>query len=103
MKAVKFKYQNIVFAQDQPEYLPLPALKIDAPTGEVISCWKLSFKEKLTVLIFGRIWMSLMSFNKPLTPSYLSVNRKKVFSHPDDDIKWWVKGINAIKNIINRW
>ena len=34
MKPVEFKHQNIVFAKDQPEYQPLPALRIDSPTGE---------------------------------------------------------------------
>jgi len=97
MKPVEFKHQNIVFAKDQPEYQPLSALKIDAPTGEVISCWKLTFKERLKVLVFGRVWMSLMSFNKPLTPSYLAVNRKEVFSHPDDKIKWYKKFLKLVK------
>ena len=97
MKPVEFKHQNIVFAKDQPEYQPLPALKIDTPTGEVISCWKLSFKERLTVLIFGRVWMSLMSFNKPLTPSFLAVDRKEVFSHPDDDYRLWRKYLKFFK------
>lgn len=74
MKPVEFKHQNVVFAKDQPEYQPLPALRIDSPTGEVISCWKLSVKERLQVIVFGRVWLSLMSFNKPLTPSFLAVN-----------------------------
>ena len=91
MKPVEFKYQNVVFAKDQPEYMPLPALKLDTPNGEVISCWGLSFKERLKILFFGKIWVSLVSYNKPLTPSYISVNRKDVFSHTDDDIKWWKK------------
>ena len=84
MKAVEFKHHNIVFAKDQPEYLPLPALKIDSPQGEIVSCWKLSFKERIKVLFLGNVWLSLMMFNKPLTPSYMSVNRKDVYSHPDD-------------------
>jgi len=91
MKAVKFKYQNIVFAEDQPEYEPLPALKIDNQTGDVVSCWRLSFKERLRVLFLGRVWLNLMTYNKPLTPSYMSVNRKDIFSHPNDDIVWWKK------------
>lgn len=91
MKPVEFKHQNIVFAKDQPEYQPLPALIIDSPKGEVVSCWRLSFKERIQVLIFGRVWMSLMSFNKPLTPSYLAVNRKEVYSHPDDSVAWYKK------------
>jgi len=72
MKAIKFKHSNVEFAKDQPE-------------GHVISCWKLSFKERIRVLIFGRIWMNLLTFNKPLTPSLLSTNRKELYSHPDDD------------------
>jgi len=91
MKPIEFKHHNAVFSKDQPEYQPLPALKIDSPQGEVVSCWKLSFIERLRVLIFGNIWVSLSTFNKPLTPSYLSTIRKKVFSHPDDKIKWWKK------------
>jgi hypothetical protein len=84
MKPVEFKHQNIVFAKDQPEYQPLPALKIDSPNGEIVSCWKLGFKERVKIVFTGRVWLSLMSFNKPLTPSYLSVNRKEVYSLPDD-------------------
>ena len=87
MKPVKFKHQNIVFAKDQPEYSQLPALRIDSPEGEVISCWKLNFRERIKVLFFGKIWLSLMSFNKPLTPSMLSVDRKDLYSHPDDSKK----------------
>ena len=85
MKQVGFKHQNIVFAKDQPEYQQLPALKLDTPTGEVISCWKLTPKERIKIIFTGRIWLSLISFNKPLTLSFLSVNRKDVYSHTDDE------------------
>lgn len=85
MKPIEFKHQNVVFAKDQPEYQPLPALKIDSPNGEVISCWKLTFKERIKIIFTGRVWLSLMSFNKHLTPSYLAVNRKEIYSHSDDE------------------
>ena len=97
MKPVEFKHQNTVFAKDQPEYQPLPALVLDSPIGEVISCWKLSFRERLRVLFLGRIWVSLASFKKPLTPSYLATNRKEVYSHPDDTISLWDKTLKFIK------
>jgi len=84
MKPIEFKDRNVVFAKDQTEYEPLPALRLNTPEGEVISCWKMSFKERIKVLFTGRIWLSLMSFNKPLTPSYLSVNRKDVYSKAND-------------------
>ena len=84
MKPIEFKDQNVVFAKDQPEYQPLPALRLSTPEGEVISCWKMSFKERLKVLFTGKVWLSLMSFNKPLTPSFMSVNRKDVYSKAED-------------------
>lgn len=87
MKPVNFKHQNVVFAKYQPEYQPLPALKLDTPQGEVISCWQMSFKERIKVLFTGKVWLSFCSFNKPLTPSYMSTNRKNVYSYPDDDLE----------------
>lgn len=96
MKPTKFKHSNVEFAKGQDEYQTLPALKIDSPEGHVISCWKMSIKERLKILITGKMWMSLMSFNKPLTPSYLSVNRKEVYSHPDDKKGVW----NKIKSLL---
>ena len=84
MKAVEFVGQNTVFAKDQPEYLPLPALKVDNKEGEVITCWKLSFGERLKVLFTGNIWLSLLTFNKPLTPIFMTTDRKEMFSVEDD-------------------
>lgn len=91
MKPTEFKGQNSVFAKDQPEYQPLPALKLDCETGDVISCWNLSFKERVRVLFTGKIWVSLMMFKKPLTPSYLTTKRKELFILPDDKSKWYEK------------
>lgn len=79
MKPIEFKEQNIIFAKDQPEYLPLPAFRNDGPMGEVISCWNLSFKERLKILFTGKLWVSLAMFGKPLTPSFFTVNKKDIF------------------------
>lgn len=84
MKPIKFKHQNVVFAENQDEYLNLPALKLDS--GEVISCWKMSFKDRFKVLLTGKVWISLLSFNKPLTPYLMSINRKEIYKHLDDKI-----------------
>ena len=84
MKPVKFKQVNRVYAKDQPEYQPLPAFieedKTFNPHGEVISCWKMSLRERLIVLFTGRVWLSLWCFHKPLTPSRLTVREKEVFN-----------------------
>jgi len=80
MKPIKFKEQNCTYAEDQPEYLPLPAFKNDSTEAEVISCWKLSFKERIKILFTGKLWVSLLTFNKPLTPSFFTVNKKDILT-----------------------
>lgn len=79
MKPVKFKGQNTVFAENQPEYTPLPALRLDTDDGQVVTCWEMSFSERIRVLFTGRVWVSLLSFNKPLTPSFLSTKKTDHF------------------------
>ena len=82
MQPVEFHGQNVVFAKDQPEYLPLPAFRNDSPEGEVISCWKLSFTERIRILFTGKLWVSMMTFNKPLTPSFFSTKKSEVITVP---------------------
>ena len=73
MKPTKFKEQNCTYAQNQDEYGNLPAFKDD--NSVIVSCWKLSFKERLRILFTGRIWLALWSFDKPLTPSYMTTKK----------------------------
>lgn len=82
MKPTEFKEQNIVFAKDQPEYQPLPAFKNNSFQGEVICCWKLSLWERMKVMITGRLWINLLTFNQPLTPYLLTVNKEDVLLSP---------------------
>jgi hypothetical protein len=83
MKPKKFKEANVTFAKDQPEYQPLPAFRSDSPQGEVITCWNLSFRERLRVLFKGEIWLSMLTFNKPLTPSFMTTKKSDVLVTED--------------------
>ena len=60
-----FKEQNEIYAKDQEEYLPLPAFANDE---ESISCWRLTLKERISILVFGRLWIRQMNFGKQLQP-----------------------------------
>lgn len=84
MKPIKFKDYNSEFAKDQKQYNALPALKIEGPEGHVITCWKLTFKERVRVLLLGVVWLDLLTFNKPLTPIYMSTKRKDIYSREND-------------------
>ena len=61
-----------VFAKDQPGYIPLPAHV--GPDGTVTTRWRLSFIERLTVLIGGSIWLQVLTFDEPLQPVKLMVD-----------------------------
>ena len=102
MRPTKFKHQNCTYAENQPDYMPLPALKIQSEYGEVVSCWRMSFRDRVKVLFTGKVWLSLMSFNKPLTPSFMSVNRKDVYEHPDDTDKIVNKNVKLFYGLLNK-
>lgn len=62
MKPVKFKEAN--------KNLSKPNSMSDAECGSLwvfndetqcISCWKMSFKQRIKALFFGRVWLSVMS------------------------------------------
>lgn len=67
MIAVNFEGSNTTFAADQPEYQPLPAWR--SPTkNAVITCWKLSWAERIMVLLGGKIWIGVLTFGQKLQP-----------------------------------
>lgn len=78
MKPIEFPEQNKVYGKGQSEYNPLPVFHKDTPQDECVSCWRLSFRERMRILFTGKIWLSLMCFNKPLTPSLLSTKKTDI-------------------------
>lgn len=87
MKPLSFPEQSCVFAENQPEYIPLPAFVDPSPKGEVIFLMGLSFKERVKLLFTGKLWCCLLMFRNPktgklndLTPSFFSVNKSDVLT-----------------------
>ena len=76
MKPVEFKEQNVVFGKDQPEYKPLPALVFQ--DGEVVTCWKLSWKELFKFVFTRKIYLSVQTFRRPLQPLYMTVSKERI-------------------------
>ncbi len=62
-----------VYAKDQPQYIPLPA-RVDSG-GTVVTCWQLTWRERLTLLLRGTLFLTLLTFNKPLQPIRCSVDK----------------------------
>jgi hypothetical protein len=71
MQPIPFKEMNMVFAKDQPEYDSLPGYRDH--DGMVISCWAASWRERVRFFLFGKVWVSILTFNSPLQPIRLQV------------------------------
>jgi hypothetical protein len=56
----------VVFAKDQPQYIPLPA-SVDA-AGVVMTEWEPTAEELDHLLCGGRIRLWIHTFNQPLQP-----------------------------------
>ena len=79
MKPVHFPEENVIFAEDQPEHMPLPAYKSE--DGQVISCWAFTWRERFRVLWNGRVWLGALTFHTPHHPVWLEAERPFV-EHP---------------------
>lgn len=75
MKLIEFPEQNVVYAKDQPEYNPLPAVKWNDNCGTITCCWKLTLLERLKVLFTGKLWHDILTFNQPLQPQRLNTSK----------------------------
>ena len=87
MKPVDFAECNTVFAKDQPEYLQLPAHvdphdKYD-PSRRATFCWQLSWRERVKLLITGKLWHQVLTFNSPLQPQKLMVDKPTLAARED--------------------
>jgi hypothetical protein len=65
MKPIEFPEMNQTWAKNQPPYLPLPAY---TSATETISCWRLSWWDRLRALFMGRLWLRQMNFSQALQP-----------------------------------
>lgn len=72
MKPINFPEQNMVIAENQDEYLSLPAFRSD--DGTVVSCWKLSLLERLKVLFTGKMYLQILTFGGALQPQLPSID-----------------------------
>ena len=85
MKIVEFPEATTVYAKDQPQYLPLPAHRFGDADGRIACCWRLSWRERLQILFTGRIWHQVLTFNQPLQPQLLSVEKPEMTTKQEYD------------------
>jgi hypothetical protein len=67
MMPVSFPQQTMVWAKDQPPYRPLPAYTDD---NETVTCWRMTWWERLLILCSGTLWLRQLNFGAPLQPQH---------------------------------
>ncbi len=60
-----------VFAKDQPQYLPLPALRTSE--GRVVARWSPTPEEREMIAQGADLFLGLLTFNMPLQPHFVYV------------------------------
>ena len=71
MEPIEFPEQTIVWAKNQPQYRPLPAFTNQT---ETISCWKLTWRERIIVLLRGCLWLRQSNYGDPLQPQLPTID-----------------------------
>ena len=80
MKPVTFPGVNVVYAEHQPEYIPLPAIRF--PKGETIQCWEFTPEEVEEINRTGRVFVGQWTFGQSLQP--INVTADKSTLYPDE-------------------
>lgn len=78
MKPVQFKYANKVLQPSNQKYSSnvegVVSLPVWTDSEQCVSCWKMSLRERLSALLFGRVWLSLLSGGTQY-PVYVQASR----------------------------
>ena len=61
-----------VYAENQPQYNPLPCLKSKTSNAVVTTRWHAGFWDRLRILLTGDVWLQVWSFDHPDHPRPLS-------------------------------
>lgn len=81
MDLIEFPEQTVVVAKDQPQYRPMPAhIDPTKPEFPFTCCWQLNWRERLAVLLTGRIWHTVLTFGDRIQPQLLQVVKPEMLS-----------------------
>lgn len=70
--------EEIVYAKDQPEYIPLRTLKSSARSGAVISRWSPTEEQRKAIADGADIFLEMWTFHQPLQPIRMSISDGKL-------------------------
>lgn len=57
---------EVVYAKNQPEYIPLPAVR--GTDGSIVTRWRCSLWERFRILLTGDVYHSQLTYGQQLQP-----------------------------------
>ena len=75
MTPTTFPEANVVIAENQEPYLPLPALACGDNMGTLLMCWEVTPEEAEVLHRTGKLWVTCLTFNQPIQPLHFSVDK----------------------------
>lgn len=83
MKAIQFPESNSTIGGEkngQPQYYALPIYyDVDDKEGNVVYCHRLSLRERLNILIHGKLWSSQRTFRVGFHPTFHCTLKSEMF------------------------
>jgi hypothetical protein len=70
--------EEVVYAEDQPQYIPLRTLVSSAPDGRVVSRWTPTDEQRKLIADGADIFLELLTFHQPLNPIRVAVSDGKL-------------------------
>ena len=61
----------VVYAKGQPQYIPLPAMV--SSFGLVTTKWKLTWRDRMSMLLGKHLYLQILTHGDPLHPVKLSI------------------------------
>lgn len=74
-------WNEVVYAKDQPQYLPLPALLSMMSDGQMVTRWTLSPEERAAIAGGADVFLTVLTFGRPLQPVLLEVGGSFALNH----------------------
>lgn len=68
----------VVFAKNQSQYRPLPAIRFPGAEGLVITRWQVTWRERFRILLGSGVFLGTLTFNQPLQPVKLGTTLREV-------------------------
>lgn len=65
---------EVIYAKDQPQYVPLRSLRSNYAEGAVLSRWALTAAQRKAVAEGADIFLELLTFGEPLQPILMAVS-----------------------------